>query len=165
MSEVTARQAEWTQRVLGVAVPNASVGKPSGAPPTRTPTAATKAAAVWTEAKDKVDSGISALARALRARPQKVLHRVADEGLFGLTTGGLTVPLTAAILEFDATVGPARAKAARALNQQIANYRTNLTGNPIVRLVDENPFGVDVGLRKTMLDALARLERHASEPA
>ncbi|HVC00451.1 MAG TPA: hypothetical protein VNJ12_14120 [Candidatus Dormibacteraeota bacterium] len=155
MGDTTALRAEWVRRVLGVSL--------QGTSPTSAANPVVQAAALWREAKEKVDIGISALARTMRGTPQPAFHRVADEGLFGLTSGGLTVPLTAAIFDFDAAVGPARATAAQALKKQIAAYRSGLGASQIARLVDENPFGIEVGLRKTVLDALATIERDLTE--
>jgi hypothetical protein len=145
MADAASRQ-EWIKRVLGVDLPAA--GSAAG------PRA--KLMPVWTDAKEAVDSGIDKLQQALRAADDDDLRQIAEFGLFGATQGQ-TVRLMAALREADSGRDGALPK----VRDAVQDYRDFLDAAPIVDLIEDNPFGVSVPLRKMLGAALAELERLA----
>lgn len=145
----TNEQSNWVERVLGVAV------AASAAPTATLPTPREKLLPIWTDAKEEVDAGISQLQAALKATDDEDLQQIVEYGLYGATTGQ-AVRLIAALRDADASIEPGpRAKAATA----IASYRDFLAGAPIVDLMEDNPFGVTVPLRRVLGGALDELDR------
>jgi hypothetical protein len=139
------RQREWIARVLGVACGEglASAPRPKLLP-------------IWVAAKDEIDSAITRLQEALVATRDDDLLQIAEYGLYG-ATGGENVALMAALREADAGDD----EALQRVRDAARDYQAFLAGAPMVQLVEENPFGVPVPLRKRLGDALAELERLA----
>jgi hypothetical protein len=108
---------------------------------------------IWVKAKDAVDAEISKLQDKLRAADDEDLNAVVEFGLHGATTGQ-AVKLMAALREADAQGSPT---SMRKVVAAAAAFRDFLGGAPIVNLIENNPFGVNVPLRKTLGAALDRL--------
>jgi hypothetical protein len=140
-------KAAWLKRVLGVSVP----GQGAAA----TTTGPGSALEVWRDAKARVDDGISQLQAACRSNKDPsltaVLKDVADKGLNGVTNRA-SVGMMAAMLEAGSSPA-ARDKVTKA----VADFRDFLA-KPIAAMIDENPFGVSVGLRSTMAAALDKID-------
>lgn len=137
----------WVRTVLGVVVdPNAPAGPRD------------KLLPIWMSAKETADAGIDALQTALRDRDDEDLDAIAEYGLYGATTGQ-AVRLIAALRDADGagTVG-AYAKVRNAVD----DFRDFLDGAPIVELMENNPFGVQVKLRATLGPALEQISRIAA---
>lgn len=132
-------QADWIARVLGVQV------SPRGE-------SGTSLLAIWRDAKEQVDSGIGALQDRMRKHPLPALARIADRGLNGITDTR-SVGMIAALMEADRS--PAASGKAR---QAVAAFRTFIASDTAAA-IDENPFGVEVGLRRTLGAALETIER------
>ncbi|HSI59447.1 MAG TPA: hypothetical protein VLA16_17930 [Ideonella sp.] len=139
---------DWMQRVLGVSgeTPRAPAAGPR---PMLSP--------IWMEAKEEVDAGISRLQDALRQTADDDLLQIAEYGLYGATQGE-SVKLMAALRVADGGSDEGLAKVLDA----VSDYRDFLDGAPIVELIEDNPFGVKVPLRRTLGAALDELERLAS---
>lgn len=132
-------QADWVRRVLGV-----QVGPPGDH--------RTSLLAVWREAKEQVDSGIGALQGRMRQHPLPALGRIADRGLNGITDTR-SVGMIAALMEADRN--PAASGNAR---KAVAAFRSFIATDTAAA-IDENPFGVEVALRRTLGAALDTIER------
>ncbi len=113
---------------------------------------------VWQAAKESVDGKLEALSRELRSLEDADADQVAEFGLFGLTGGRETVGLMAALAEYDGAAPDGRAAATAGLRKAVASYRQVLDTNPMVELLDDNPFGVDVALQATLGGALRQIE-------
>lgn len=116
---------------------------------------------VWTTAKEATDGAISALQARLGQIADPDLERIAKFGLNGITEGNQTA-LMKHLIEFRQSSGEARAKAAAALRNQAAAYRSFLQSSELVDLCEKNPFGVAVDLRGPLGSALAEIERLAA---
>ena len=139
--------SEWVLRVLGVTVDRASAGPAAPAPEALLP--------LWLEAKEAADTGIEQLQRALREIDDPDFRQIAEYGLNGATTGQST-KLMVALREMSGEASPqTRAK----LESAIQSFRDFLSGSPIVRLLEDNPFGVAVPIRRTLGSALDEIER------
>lgn len=136
-----AAKREWVERVLGVRMPSGG-GEPL--------------LPLWLDAKDAVDGRLGRLQGALRGFGDPDLDRIAEFGLNGIT-GRASVGLMVALREADAPGADGRARGK--LAQAVAAYRSFLTENDAVRLIDDNPFGVDVAVQATLGAALATIER------
>ena len=141
-----ASQQDWVKRVLGIDIAGAPQSKGGG-----------KLTPIWLDAKGAVDAGIGKLQDALRNADDEDLQQIAEFGLYGATQGE-TVRLMAALRDADGGGAEALPK----LLDAVHDYRDFLEGAPIVDLIEDNPFGVAVPLRKTLGAALAELERHAA---
>jgi hypothetical protein len=151
-----ASQQDWVKRVLGIAIagaPNTSAPN-TGAPQSK---GGGKLMPIWLDAKEAVDAGIGKLQDALRNADDEDLQQIAEFGLYGATQGE-TVRLMAALRDADGGGAEALPK----LLDAVHDYRDFLEGAPIVDLIEDNPFGVAVPLRKTLGAALAELERRAA---
>jgi hypothetical protein len=140
---------EWVRRVLGVAIasgPGGGEWMPS-----------TPLLPIFVEAKETVDQGIGKLQDKLRELEDDDFDQIVEFGLYGATTGQ-TVELMAALR--DAGRGGERAR--QRLVDAVHDYQDFLEGAPIVDLIEDNPFGVPVPLRRTLGDALKELERLAT---
>jgi hypothetical protein len=143
-------QRAWVQRVLGVRFEPA-VSSPTGVSPL----------ALWRDAKDIVDSQISALQGAFRTVDDSLAQAVADRGLAGLTKD-LLVGLQAALFEYDAADASARPKTVTALRAAIEQLRHFLNENRALPLLENNPFGITVTIRGSLGSALDQIEAAVS---
>jgi hypothetical protein len=140
---VDGAKAAWVARVLGYT-------PPAAAAPSRGPKQ--PLIAIWREAKEEVDAGISSLQGKLRQHGHPVLKRIADGGMNGVTDRN-SVGIMAALMEAESSPA-ARAKAAKA----VASFRAFLA-TEIAEAIDDNPFGVTIGLRDTLGRALDDIDQ------
>lgn len=115
------------------------------------------ALAIWRDAKEACDKGISQLQSALRGYPDEDLARIADMGLHGVTDGA-QVGLMAALFDFQNAAGEARAKAAQVLAQRVAACRDVIANDPVIALCEDNPFNIAVEIRGPLGAALDKLD-------
>ncbi|UWQ38535.1 hypothetical protein K3552_05895 [Leisingera aquaemixtae] len=111
---------------------------------------------IWQAAKEDVDRGVSELQAALRSQNHPVLAQIADAGLAGVTDGNQTA-LMKALFEMKAATGEARKAAAQALLAQIAAYLKFLKNDPVITMVEDNPFGVSVPVKAPLTSALRQM--------
>ncbi|MFY0309550.1 hypothetical protein ACFMBG_06595 [Leisingera sp. D0M16] len=111
---------------------------------------------IWQAAKEDVDRGVSSLQDALRAQNHPVLAQIADAGLAGATDGNQTA-LMKALFEMKSATGDARKTAAQALLAQIAAYLKFLKDDPVITMVEDNPFGVSVPVKAPLTAALRQM--------
>jgi hypothetical protein len=119
------------------------------------------ALAVWRDAKEACDVGISALQQKILSFDDPDLRRIAEFGLNGVTDGVQT-GLMAALFTYNSTSGADRIKAAATVAARAADARKVLEGDQIIALVEDNPFGVKVDIRGTLGAALRQLEALAA---
>jgi hypothetical protein len=143
-----AKKTDWVSRTLGVQFQRR---QPSAGP-------REKLLPIWVDAKETVDAYITRLQEALREQEDEDLESIAEFGLYGVTTGQ-SVGLMAALRDADSS---GSAQAYEKVQDAVEDYRDYLEGAPIVDLVEDNPFGVQVPLRGTLIPALDELERIAS---
>lgn len=175
----TGEQDAWITRVLGFALPPrgtlsaaaAAVRKaamapirvpPGGAaaaPPIRYPSV--QGRALWREAREAVDEQFGALQSHLLAMDDPGLRQVATQG-FPALAKRLGTQMLVAMTELDAAP-PERAAAARAQAlKAVTEYRQFLAADGLVRMLEENPFGVAVSIRATLGGALDQIEQALS---
>ncbi|MCB4455164.1 FUSC family protein [Leisingera sp. McT4-56] len=111
---------------------------------------------IWQAAKEQVDGGISELQAALRSQNHPVLAQIADAGLAGATDGNQTA-LMKALFEMKSATGEARKAAAQALLAQIAAYLKFLKDDPVIALVEDNPFGISAPVKAPLTSALRQM--------
>lgn len=111
---------------------------------------------IWQAAKEDVGRGVSSLQDALRAQNHPVLAQIADAGLAGVTDGNQTA-LMKALFEMKSATGDDRKTAAQALLAQIAAYLKFLKDDPVISMVEDNPFGVSVPVRTPLTAALRQM--------
>jgi len=143
-------QAAWIKNVLGIDLVS---------PPKRTGSVG-DLRAVWRDAKEETDAALEALGRELRTYEDPDLDRIAEFGLFGIGKGE-NVALNKALIEFGAARGDGRAAAAKKLRAAVAAYRSVLSGK-LVSDIDNNPYGVQVGVRAILGPALDEIEQAAA---
>jgi hypothetical protein len=139
---VSPSQAAWVARVLGIVTGDAAAPLPK-----------LDYLGLWRDAKEEVDAGLNRLASELRATADEDLVRIADYGLFGLTNGQ-GVGLVKALMQLRQVAPDRRPAAVKAARDAAAAYRQAVLGHPLAALVDENPFGIPVGLRSRLVAAL-----------
>ncbi len=104
-------------------------------------TAHDKALPVWMVAREAADRDIDALQNLLRAQKAPIFAKIADAGLHGITSGEMT-RMQAALMEFDHAGPDDKAKAAARTQAAMAQMRAFLDGNPVLGLLERNPFGL-----------------------
>jgi hypothetical protein len=134
----------WVSRVLNFTVPRP--GGPGSLP-------AQPLTPIWNDAKEAVDHAIEALRVPLGEFDDPLAQALLARGLPSIS-GRLTVPLMAALMSYDQRPGPA---AARAVLPRIEEMRAALASVPVVALLETNPFGVAISVRRPLLDALDRI--------
>ena len=139
-------QDAWVARVLGVVM--GSQATPAGADEDYL--------ALFRDAKDAVDVGLSKLADSMRETEDEDFIRIADRGLYGLTNGE-GVGLMKALFEVQRAPADQRGNAISKMRGTAAAYKKAVFDHPLSALVDENPFGVEVGLRSKLGAALDKL--------
>jgi hypothetical protein len=110
----------------------------------------------WQDASDKVDGQIGRLQARLREETADAdLQRIAEFGL-NAVTGGHKVPLMAAMRDIGngESVDPAILADAR---EAVADFIAHLNDDERVAACDENPFGVPVTLRSSLVGALEKM--------
>lgn len=120
--------------------------------------------AIWRAAKEQVDTGISLLQARLKGYKDPVMDRIAEFGLNGITEGQQTA-LNAALFDFNKASGAARIAAAQALDKQAESYRSFVASNRVMLLVEKNPFGVALPIRKELSAALDQIRSLAQAAA
>jgi hypothetical protein len=134
----------WVSRVLNVTVPRpADAGGVSAQP----------LAPIWNDAKETIDRAIEALRGPIGEFDDPLAQTLLERGLPSIS-GRLTVPLMAALMSYDQRPGPATA---RAILPRIEEMRAALASIPVVALLESNPFGVAISVKKPLLDALDRI--------
>jgi hypothetical protein len=146
----TKEQNAWIKQALGI-----DVGGQDAASP------AIDVSTLWREAKEATDQRLGLLAGKLRDTGDPDLVRIADFGLFGISGGGkgVNVALNKAMIEYAGSGTDKRPHAAQQLRKAVQQYRATLASNEAVRLVDNNPFGVNVAVATTLGAALEQIER------
>ena len=110
----------------------------------------------WKAAGETVDGQMEQLRQALLKTGDAQLQEIAEYGINGVT-GNYKVPLMAAMIEMDdrvANPGPSAAKV-RAI---ATNFQKHLESEDTVAACDENPFGVQMSIRKTLGTVLSELQ-------
>ncbi len=151
----TDAQNAWVERVLGHRFAARATRRPVRQPPAAY--VSIRGRQIWREAREKVGAEIGALTQHLRSMPDPEMRRIAEFGLNG-ATGKLSISLLTSLSEADAASPdqqPAVRGKARAV---VAQYRGFLQQNALVRLLDENPFGIPVTIRATLGAALAEID-------
>jgi hypothetical protein len=151
----------WVRRVLGVDPEN--VGgriSPSGDDRSRSGQSAVSFATArdaLRDASESVDGQIAALARALRASGDEELEEISGFGMNALT-GGHKVPLMAALMELGSGSPEHVAKSGAKALRLVRAFRQHLETDERIAVCDDNPAGVPVSIRATLVPALATLE-------
>lgn len=152
---VSETQNAWLSRVLGIT--------PPGMPAPATEEAGMPAAELITlfrDAKEDVDAGLGKLQAELRATEDEDLVRIADLGMFGMTNGE-GVGLMKALMELRGAAPEKQEPLRKAARAAAAAYKTAVFSHPLADLVDENPFGVSVGIKARLGPALDTIARAA----
>jgi hypothetical protein len=111
---------------------------------------------VWAAAKDQADAEINKLVAALKRTGDRALADIANG--MGLTLGKFKVGLTAELMSFDNSTGPARQKSYLKIGTILDSYRQYLETDNFIAGADANPLGVKVNIRSAMLAAVASVQ-------
>lgn len=141
---------DWLARVLGVELGTADHADDF-------PPLWTAAMSAWRTGIEQVDGGIAALGKRLGASEDARLRQIAEIGLNAIT-GNHKVRTMAALMDVSAAAAGKRAAAAAKAETQVTDFMIHLSRDPRVAACDENPFGVPVGVRETLVPLLQRLE-------
>jgi hypothetical protein len=119
---------------------------------------------IWQEARETVDAQITELQSFLRDADDPDLRAVGEAGLASRTKG-----LNTALVKALADLGSARedakpAKAKKALGA-VRDYRAHIQGDTLLRLLEDNPFGIEVSITGELDGALESIEESLREAA
>lgn len=112
----------------------------------------------WPEALDEVNAQISKLQRALQATQAPLGLAMADQGMNALT-GRLKVGLQVALMELDQAPPDRCEAAARKVRTAAAAMQQFLDTDPVLPLLENNPFGVMLTLRSRLGTALSTIQQ------
>ncbi|PCJ07932.1 MAG: hypothetical protein COB16_09610 [Rhodobacteraceae bacterium] len=118
---------------------------------------APKPLAIWNNAKEQADKGITALQSALRAEGHPAMDRIAEFGLAGLSDGKLQTKMITALMEQSRA--PNDPKVTQVVSDVVKDYR-NFLASDIVKHCDANPFGLKLDLAPILGQALDQIEKH-----
>jgi hypothetical protein len=135
----------WVENALGFRFQGAAGSGPE---------ALGAAIAAWHDASDAVDGQIGSLQTALRNSDDEELREIGEYGL-NAVTGGFKVKLMAALAGAERGVAGDVAKLAALVPQ----FRAHLEEDERVEACDDNPFGVAVSIRATLVPVLDQLAR------
>jgi hypothetical protein len=158
-------QKSFFRELLGgkeILVPKA--GGAAAPPDPARPAKLANAAVHWSGARTAVGGSLGALKQAVRKHyaqspPQLVkaindnLHRI-DKALENLDHR-----LSDALRAASAATGPATQTQMQKAHAVIQEYKQILTHDPMIARIDENPFGVPVKVRQTLLASLQHAEQ------
>jgi hypothetical protein len=116
-----------------------------------------KANTAWLSANADVDSQIAQLQTALRSTNDVELHEIAEFGMNGLT-GNNKVRLMAALRDILEAAPDKRGKHAKAALKVSNAFRAHLQSSGTVEACENNPFGVQVAIRRILLPVLDQLD-------
>jgi hypothetical protein len=134
----------------------APAGKPgAGTDPTVKPG---QTAAAWNAARAAIDQQISRLQSALQQTKDPDFLYLAENGPRKLAKQ-LQAGLEAALDAFDKSTAESRPEARAKVEALLPTYRTLVAQNPIIGLMDDNPFGQKLGIRKALGAALEAIQR------
>ncbi|MBV8913848.1 MAG: hypothetical protein JOZ05_12510 [Acetobacteraceae bacterium] len=141
---------EWVAKVFGLTVPSGTSQGQRGnhARPTLD---------IWREAKDVVDDQIGRIQGALRATEIDGALALADGGL-GRITNNLQTRLIAALIDFDRSRGAEQAQTAAKVRSVLGPLANVVAKDPLLAVLEENPFGVAVSIRATLAAAFSEIE-------
>jgi hypothetical protein len=174
-AEVAGRneKVEWVRRVLGVDFGSGSdTGSHDGAneKAKRLPMRArarplgpprylsVQGIALWNAAVDDVLTQTESLADVLERADDPTLKDIA-KACPDAVMKCLGAELVTALRDVD-RVAPPHQEAARTAAQQIVKqYKDRIAVEPVFRLVDDNPYGVQISVRQTLIRALGTIDR------
>ncbi|WP_143226508.1 hypothetical protein [Actibacterium pelagium] len=138
----------------------------SSTPPTPKPSGREIAAQVrdvWDDAYRVVGNNLDGLRKALGAFDDPNCQELADKGLISFT-GGLQVKLNKSFLELQSASPEKIDKACAQAEDTFRAFQSMLDSNEAVKLIDDNDFGVPIGLKSTLGDALNEMRGIVSDP-
>ena len=135
----------------GLGVPSKPTGRSDSSSPTRL-------LPVWNAAREAVGQQIGQLQSALRATKDPVMLAIADKGLSGISQR-LQVGLHVALIEFDAGDAASRGEAAPKVAAATGEMRKFIDTHPALPLLEKNPLGIQVTIRKSLAEALDTIEK------
>ena len=147
---LTAQQSDFIEKFIGVSQGSADAANGDI-------TLAEEPMKLWRVGKEATDKSLSALQSILKSKGMPDLDRIADFGLNGLSDRNQT-QLMKALFEYSSADSSKRSDAASALMSEVAAYRKFIENDEVVRLCENNPFGVSVDIRGPIIDALDRIE-------
>ena len=112
--------------------------------------------ALFRDAKETVDEGLNRLRAAMVDTGDEDLERIAEIGMFGMTNGE-GVGLMKALLELRGARPEQREAATKAARDSAVAYKQAVFRHKLVDLVDDNPWGIAVGIKATLGPALDRI--------
>lgn len=111
----------------------------------------------WPDALEDVNAQLSRLGKALRATGEPLGQQIADQGLSALT-GRLRVGLQAALVDLESARPHQRAAAAGRARAAAQSMQRFLDTDPVLPLLESNPFGVMLTVRSRLTVALRAID-------
>lgn len=111
----------------------------------------------WPDALEEVNAQLSRLGKALRATGEPLGQQIADQGLSALT-GRLRVGLQAALIDLESARPHQRAAAAGKARAAAQSMQRFLDTDPVLPLLESNPFGVMFTVRSRLTVALRAID-------
>lgn len=111
----------------------------------------------WPDALEEVNAQLSRLGKALRATGEPLGQQIADQGLSALT-GRLRVGLQAALIDLESARPHQRAAAAGKARAAAQSMQRFLDSDPVLPLLESNPFGVMLTVRSRLTVALRAID-------
>jgi hypothetical protein len=148
-----AAQRAWIARVLSVTLPEtAGVGDAQANPAG----GGEDIVGLWWDTKDAVNAQIDALRHAFLATGHPLAQEACEKGL-GAFTGGLLARFQAAVIEYRNASPSARTTAATKLKRYADQLAGFVLSNRMLAILEANPFGVRVTIRRDVPAVLAKI--------
>jgi len=146
-----AQRAEWIERVLGV-----MLSHPGDVQDGPAAMSDQDIMSIWWEAKDAMGQQIETLRRAFLATGHPQAQLACEKGL-GAFSGGVLSRFQAAVIDRRNAPPSDKEVAAVKLERLASQLAGFVLGNRMLPMLEANPFGVDVTIRRDVPTAVARI--------
>jgi hypothetical protein len=141
---------EWIRRVLGVDVSTGSSLVDTG----------DDIVGLWWNAKDTINEQLEGLRHAILATEHPLAARACENGLGGFS-GGVLVRFQASVIECGNAAPEAAKRAWQNIERDGAALTAFISSDPILSLLEKNPFGIHVTIREDVTRAVEAILKQA----
>jgi hypothetical protein len=128
----------------------------TAAAPAPAPASGDDPVGIWWDTKDKVNEQIERLRHVFLATGHALAQAACEKGL-GAFSGGMLTRFQAAIIDYNqaaTTARPDKSQRVRQLGDALTKF---ISGNATLPILEKNPFGVPVTIRRDVLNAVDKI--------
>jgi len=119
---------------------------------------------VWRLARDAAEAQVAQLVDALWSAGDDAAQEIARDGFKGLSRR-LHDPIQQALVAYDCSALDSRIAAAALLQAAVQEMTDFVVNDPVLTLMEENPYGVPITIRAALRQALEQIARQVRSPS